>query len=42
MIFRVRYMTTDVIPHVYCRLFASERPGTTFAALGNLTMCRRT
>lgn len=38
MIFRVRYMTTDFSPHVYCRVFAAERVGLTFAPLGNLTM----
>jgi hypothetical protein len=38
MIFRVRYMTADVIPHVYCQIFVSPSPDQTFASIGNLTM----
>jgi hypothetical protein len=38
MIFRVHFMTSVLIPHVYVRIFASHRPGATFAGLGNLTM----
>jgi hypothetical protein len=38
MIFRVHYMTTATIPHVYCRLFVAGGPNLTFAAIGSLTM----
>ncbi len=38
MVFRVRYMTADFIPHVYCRVFVASFATETFAPLGNLTM----
>lgn len=38
MIFRVHYMTTATIPHVYCRLFVASGPNLTFAGIGSLTM----
>lgn len=38
MIFRVRFMTADMIPHVYCRIFVTKRIGMTWATIGSLTM----
>ncbi len=37
-IFRVRYMTTETVPHVYCNVYAAPAPNLTFASLGLLTM----
>lgn len=37
-LFRVRYMTSFGIPHVYCRLFQAPAPGLTFAGCGNFTL----
>lgn len=38
MIFRVKHMTAEAIPHVYCRVFVSPAAGQTFAGVGSLTM----
>lgn len=37
-IFRVQYMTTEAIPHVYCRVFSAPDRDKTFASCGQLTM----
>lgn len=37
-VFRVRYMTTQSVPHVYCNVYAAAAPNLTFASLGLLTM----
>ena len=37
--FRVRYIITEHVPHVYCRIFSAKNGGT-FEGLGNLTMRR--
>lgn len=37
-VFKVKYMTAPGAGHVYCRVFSASREGTTFAALGNLTV----
>ncbi len=36
--FKVRYMTTEIVPHVYCQMFVRHIKDDTFALLGNLTM----
>jgi hypothetical protein len=35
--FRVRYMTSPHIPHVYCRVFCATN-GSNYESCGNLTM----
>lgn len=37
-VFRVRYMTTETVPHVYCHVYAAPAPNLTFASLGLLTL----
>jgi hypothetical protein len=39
ILFRVRYMNTPSIPHVYCRVFVATDSGH-YASVGNLTMRR--
>ena len=37
-VFKVKYLIGPM--HVYCRVFAADRPNTTYRALGNLIMGR--
>lgn len=39
-IFKVRYMSSPSIPHIYCRVFVSNDKGANYAAIGNLTLRR--
>lgn len=39
--FRVRYMTTDMVTHVYCHVYAAEAPGRPFESIGLLTLTRQ-
>lgn len=38
MIFKIKYMAHEVVPHVYCRLYVAEQPNMTYAACGNFTV----
>ena len=40
MIFRVHYLLTDLVPHVYCRVFAAPAAEQTFALIGYLGMTK--
>ena len=40
VIFRVRYMTTNTVPHVYCNVYAASTPGQPFKSLGLLTLSK--
>jgi hypothetical protein len=37
-IFKVQYMKAPGVPHVYCQLFVTNEPGTTWQLSGNFTL----
>ena len=37
-VFKVKYLATPRVKHVYCRVFASPSPNHTYHSLGNLTL----
>jgi hypothetical protein len=37
-IFKITFMSAPMVPHVYCQLFVADRPETTWASCGYLTM----
>ena len=39
-VFRVRYMTTNTVPNVYCNVYTAPAPGQTFKSLGLLTLTK--
>ena len=37
-VFKIKYLKTPGLRHVYCRLFASPSPNQTYASCGNFTV----
>ena len=39
-VFRVRYMTTSMVPHVYCNVYAAQSADRRFESIGGLTLTK--